>query len=273
MGSLSGNSPQRVPGGLTCERPAAQGASRSAKRDGSGKATGAIKDVCQSGTELGFGSACEGCLLAVNKRLMSHQTNRIDEQRRFGRGGARSRLSLSMNRRADRNSTQPSRVPPSANGWPPTMSGPYNRKPPKAHTKADPSANRKAGGRNARKLARQKSERRSSAALRWAAAFAAAYSSGLGGYKQPVRSISVDLSNASSGQRVADGLDGFQLLVATASTRSMIRNDCPTTNAAPTTHSAESNNHSQNSPRAICNAKKPFVRSKATLQHSSVMAL
>ena len=125
------------------------------------------------------------------------------------------------------------------------------------------------------KLARQKSERRSSAALRWKAAFAAKYSSGLGGYKQPVMSISVYLSAALSEQRVADGLDGFQLLVATVSIRSMTPNDCPTMNAIPATHSAESINHSQNSPRAARNAmwRKPVVQSKSALQHCSVMAL
>ena len=147
-----------------------------------------------------------------------------------------------------------------------SISGPYNRKPPKAHTKADPSANRKAGGRNARKLARQKSERRSSAALRWAAAFAAKYSSGLGGYKQPVRSISVNLLDALSEQRVADGLDGFQLLVARVSIWSMDPNDCPTMNAIPATHSAESTNHSQNSPRATRNGGS---RSRIMLEYGT----
>ena len=102
-------------------------------------------------------------------------------------------------------------------------------------------------------MARQKSERRSSAALPWAAAFAAKYSSGLGGYKQPLRSISVNLLDALSEQRMADGLDGFQLLVARVSIRSMVPNDCPTMNAIPAIHSAERTNHSQNSPRSTRN--------------------
>ena len=149
----------------------------------------------------------------------------------------------------------------------------YNRKPPKAHAKADPSANRRRG-QEREKIGAPKDvpQRRSSAALRWAAAFAARYSSGWRvqtARQEHFRRLFECVVRTARGRRIG----GFKLPVARVSIWSMDPERPPHHERHPGNPQRREHQPQPEQSARNLQCEKPSVQSKAALQHCSVMAL